>query len=50
MVIKQDVDQTTGENFLHIEIETLPHKNSGTKIFDDFKTPVFIESCKFWDK
>ncbi|MBR2465233.1 MAG: hypothetical protein IKB41_07410 [Clostridia bacterium] len=28
MVIKQDVDQTTGENFLHIEIETLPHKNS----------------------
>ena len=21
-----------------------------TRIFDDFKTPVFIESCKFWDK
>ena len=28
MVIKQDVDQTTGEDFLHIEIETLPHKNN----------------------
>lgn len=23
---------------------------SATKIFDDFKTPVFIKSCKFWDK
>lgn len=31
MVIKQDVDQNTGEDFLHIEIETLPQVNSSAK-------------------
>ena len=30
MVIKQDVDQDTGEDFLHIEIETLPYRNTST--------------------
>ncbi len=31
MVIKQDVDQNTGEDFLHIEIETLPQVKSSIK-------------------
>ena len=28
MVIKQDIDQDTGENFWHVEIETLPYKEA----------------------
>lgn len=31
MVIKQDIDQSTGEEFLHVEIETLPYVNQNRK-------------------
>lgn len=30
MIIKQDVDQNTGEDFWHIEIETLPYTKNNT--------------------